>query len=373
MQLPVQSFTTMVQQMAATLQGTAVQLVDLTVGSVLRALLEACASVALWLQWLVLQVLALTRAATSVGPDLDSWMADFSLLRLPAASAVGTVTFGRYTATLQAGVPVGTVLRVTQGLQTFLVTADASNPCWNGSGGYNLPAGLSSADVPVAASAPGSAGNVQSGAIGLLASPIAGIDTVSNANPTSGGLDAESDAAFRARFQLYINSRSLATIGAVLSAVAGLQQGLRYTVLENQTLTGATQVGTFCVIVDDGTGSPPAALLTEARAAVDAVRPVGSIFTVNGPIVIQVAVNVVLETSNPLTHAAVAALAQQNIMAWIAALPIAGILAISKIEAISHDTDPSVLSVTSALINNAAIDVIAPANAVLRASSVVVN
>jgi hypothetical protein len=159
----------------------------------------------------------------------------------------------------------------------------------------------------------------------------------------------------------------------VLSAVADLQQGLRYAVLENQTVTGDVQIGTFCVIVDDGTGFPPAALLTEAQAAVNAVRPVGSIFTVNGPDVVQVAVDVVLETSNPRTHAAVAVLVQQNIAAWIAALPIAGILAISKIEAISHDTDPSVLSVTSALINNAAIDILAPANAVILASSVVVN
>jgi len=363
----------MVQQMAATLQGTAVQLVDLTVGSVLRALLEACASVALWLQWLILQVLALTRAATSAGPDLDSWMADFALVRLPATSSVGSVTFSRYTATLQATVPVGTMLRVTQGLQVFLVTANTSNPYWNGSAGYTLPAGLVSADLPVAASQPGSAGNIQAGAIGLLASPIAGIDMVANANPTSGGLDAESDVAFRARFQLYINNRSLATVGAVLAAVAGLQQGLRYTVLENQTLTGISQAGTFCVIVDDGTGFPPASLLAEAQAAVNAVRPVGSIFTVHGPIVVQVIVNVVLETSNQLTHAAVAALARQNIAAWIQGLPIAGILAISKIEAIAHDTDPSVLSVTSALVNNAAIDVLAPANGVIFASSVVVN
>jgi uncharacterized phage protein gp47/JayE len=373
MQLPVQTFTTIVQEMAATLQGTAVQLVDLTVGSVLRALLEACASVALWLQWLILQVLALTRAATSIGSDLDSWMADFSLVRLPATSAVGRVTFSRYTTTLQATVPVGTVLRVTQGLQTFLVTANTSNPYWNGSAGYTLPAGLASAELPVAASQSGTVGNVQSGAIGLLASPIPGIDTISNENPTIGGSDAESDTAFRSRFQLYINSRSLATLSAVLSALAGLQQGLRYAVLENQTLAGITQVGTFCVIVDDGTGNPAQALLTEAQAAVNAVRPVGSIFTVNRPIVLPVVVNVVLETSNSLTHAAVAALVQQNIMTWIAALPIAGLLAISKIESIAHTTDPSVLSVTSALINNAANDVLAPANSVIISTSVVVN
>ncbi|MEJ0047591.1 MAG: hypothetical protein WDN04_16785 [Rhodospirillales bacterium] len=84
MQLPVQTFTGLMQQMAAAVQGGATQLIDLTVGAVLRALLEAAASVALWLQWLIVQVLSATRAATSAGPDLDSWMADFHCSACPA-------------------------------------------------------------------------------------------------------------------------------------------------------------------------------------------------------------------------------------------------------------------------------------------------
>ena len=336
MQLPVTTFTAMIQQMAATLQGTAVQLLDLSVGSVLRALLEACASVALWMQWLVLQVLSMTRAATSVGPDLDSWMADFSFVRLQAVSAVGIVTFSRYNSGITAIIPVGTIVRVTQGTQTFTVVADPTNPAWNGTDGYTLLSGAGSVNVPVLATLPGSAGNVQNGAIGLLASPIPGVDVVTNSAPTSGGLAAETDLAFCARFQLYINSRSLATELAVLSAIASLQQGLRYAVLENKTMAGIPQIGNFCVIVDDGTGSPPLAVLSAAQSAVNAVRPIGSTFSVNGPVVTIAAVNVVLETSNPMTLASVAAAVQQNILIWIASLPVAATLAISKIEAIAH-------------------------------------
>ncbi len=87
MQLSLQTFTTLVQGMAAAVQAAAAQLLDLTVGSTLRAILEATASIALWMQWLILQVLQMTRAATSSGADLDSWMADFSLTRLPARPA----------------------------------------------------------------------------------------------------------------------------------------------------------------------------------------------------------------------------------------------------------------------------------------------
>jgi uncharacterized phage protein gp47/JayE len=373
MQLPVLSFSAMIEQMAATLQGTATTLVDLTVGSVLRALLEASASVALWLQWLILQVLAMTRAATSVGPDLDSWMADFSLTRLPATVSLGVVTFSRYTPGITATILVGTVVRVTQGTQTFGVIAQASNPAWNGSNGYTLLTGVSSVNVPVAASQTGSSGNVQAGAIGLLSSPIAGIDSVINASATAGGVDAEPDAALRLRFQLYINSRSQATDLAVQSAIANLQQGLRYVVLENQTAAEQPMVGNFCAIVDDGSGNPPQSLLDTAQTAIDAIRPIGSTFSVAGPVVAAASVNLVILTSNSLTHASVAAAVQQNIVAWIYGLPVGGLLAVSKLEAIAHDTDSSVLSVLSALINNVAADLQAPSNGVIIASSVTVS
>jgi len=373
MQLPVQSFSAMVQQMGATLQGNASQLVDLTVGSVLRALLEAAASIALWMQWLILQVLSMTRAATSIGPDLDSWMADFSLTRLPATSAIGIVTFSRYTTGVTTTIPVNSIVRVAQGLQTFSVTAETSNPAWNGSSGYTLLAENTGVNVPVIATKSGSAGNVLAGAIGLLASPIPGVDTVTNAIPTTGGMDPELDAAFRSRFHLYINSRSLATELAILSSIANLQQGLRYAVLENQTVSGLPEIGNFCAIVDDGSGNPPATLLSAAQAAVNAVRPIGSTFTASGPLVIQAAVMVVLATNNPLTHASVTVEVQQNIVAWIVGLPIGAVLAISKLEAIAHDTDPSVVSVTSALINDSPKDLVAPDNGVIIISSVTVS
>ena len=373
MLLPTQTFSGLVEQMAAGLQGSASYLLDLTVGSVLRAILEAAASVALWLQWLILQVLSMTRATTSSGPALDSWMADFSLIRLPATAASGVVTFSRLTDGMTITIPVGTLVRATTGLQTFSVSTDTGNQAWDGSDGYNLGANANSVDVPVVASTAGANGNVQPGAIGVISSPIAGIDAVTNLLPTSGGLDAEADAAFRARFQLYINSRSLATTGAILSALANLRQGLRFDVLENQTSAGITQAGHFCVIVDDGTGYPSADLLASAYAAVDAVRPLGSTFSVNGPSVTLAAANIVLQTTNRLTHAAIALLVEQNILSWIKGLPIGGTLALSKLEAIAHGADPTVTSVTSALINGVAGDLVVGERSVIVPSTIVVS
>ena len=371
--LPLQNFTTLVQNMAAGVQGSAAQLIDLSIGSVLRALLEACASAALWLQWLILQVLSMTRAATSNGPDLDTWMADFSLTRLAGSQAVGSVTFSRYTVGIATVVPVGAVVNTTDGTQSFLVVAQGSNPAWNGSNGYGLAPTIVSVTVPVKAVTAGMAGNVQPGTIGLLASPIPGIDTVANIAALSGGLDAEADAALRIRFQLYINSRSLATAGAVEFAIASVQQGLRYVVLENVDTLGDPLPGNFYVVVDDGTGSPPFSLITAASAAIEAVRPIGSTYSVGGPVVVGATVAMGLTTSNPLTKTQVATQIQQNVWNCISGLPIGGTLAVSKIETVAHNTDPSVISVTGTTINGASSDLTAPDNGVLLPVSVTVS
>jgi len=371
--LPLQNFTTLVQNMAAGVQGGASQLIDLSIGSVLRALLEACASIALWMQWLILQVLSMTRAATSSGSDLDSWMADFSLTRLAGSPAAGFVTFSRYTVGIATTIPVGEQVRVGNGTQSFAVVAAPSNPAWNGANGYSLTASSAGVTVPVQALLPGSAGNVQPNAIQLITSPIPGVDTVTNSLAMTGGIDPESDAAFRLRFQLYINSRSLATGTAVAYAIASVQQGLRYAVLENVDTLGNPLPGNFCVVLDDGTGDPPASLISEAGAAIEAVRPIGATYAVNGPVVVEASVAMAVSTSNPLTAAQVKTQIQQNVTAWIAGLPIAGTLAISMIEAIAHNTDPSVVSVSETTINGADLNVTAPDNGVLLCSGVTVN
>jgi uncharacterized phage protein gp47/JayE len=373
MLLPLNGFSTLVQQMSAAVQGGAQQLIDLSVGSVLRALLEASASVALWMQWLILQVLSITRAATSNGADLDSWMADYSLVRLPGASANGIVTFARYTIGLGTFIPVGTVVRTVDGSQSFTVVASASSVVVNGVTGYSLPAQLASVDVAVQAVVAGSAGNVLAGAIGLLNSAIPGVDTVNNAAACAGGVDPESDASFRLRFQAYINSRSLATALALTNAILAVQQGLRYSIVENQDSSGNAMPGHFVVAVDDGTGYPPTALLSEVQQAVEQVRPLGSTYAVTPPVVIPATVQMSLETSNPLTKPAVASAVQQSVASWIAGLPMGGTLAISKIDALAHGADPSVVSVMGTTINGSAMDVSAPVNGVIIAGSVTVS
>src|SRR3954452_7990670 len=106
MNLSLKTFSQLIEDMGAMLQSSATALVDISVGSVIRAIFEANASVALWMQWLILQVLQTTRAATSSGSDLDSWMMDFGLTRLPASPSSGTDIFFCFANSLSSVLPV---------------------------------------------------------------------------------------------------------------------------------------------------------------------------------------------------------------------------------------------------------------------------
>jgi hypothetical protein len=374
MQLSLQNFTTLVQNMAASVQSAASQLVDLTVGSTLRAILEANASIALWMQWLNLQVLQTTRAGTSTGSDLDSWMADFALVRLPAVAATGIVTFSRFTILGTALVPVGSLVRTADGTQTFVVATDTTNTAWNTvQNGYVMAATAGTMDVPVIAQTAGSAGNVQAASVTLLASAIPGIDAVSNAAAFQNGLDAEADAAFRARFQNYIDSRSRATKLAVSYAVANIQQGLLYTILENQDPAGNPLMGSFVVTVDDGTGSPSSSLLSTVQTAVDAVRPIGSMFSIQPPAITLVNVSLALSVASPATNAQLAGPVAAAVASFINTLPIGAPLPISRVSQVAYAASTSITNVSQVTLNGGTADIAPPANGVVKASVVAVN
>lgn len=374
MKLSLQTFTSLVQGMAAATQSASSQMLDLTVGSTLRALLEANASVCLWMQWLILQVLRMTRAATSNGTDLDSWVADFSLSRLPATFATGTVTFSRLTPTIPALISPGTLVRTSDGGTTFAVTTDTTSTFWNTAQfGYSLPAGNVSVDLPVVAQVAGVTGNVQAGTVSMLASAVPGIDSVINAAPFGNGMDSESDPALRARFQSFLASRSRATRTAVAYAIISIQQGLNYSITENVDATGATRMGSFLVTVDDGTGSPSQGLLSAVYAAIDAVRPLGSTFYVRAPDVTHVAVSMTVTLAVGADRNAIVAQIVNAVTSYIDALPIAAILPVTRVAQIAYDVNAGVIAVGQVLLNGTAGDLAATSTSVIKSTGVTVN
>lgn len=369
MQLPLQDFTALVRLQAAAVKSSARTLADLSIGSVLRALVEANASVGLWIQWLIVEVLSVTRAATSKGADLDSWVADFGLLRLPAVSAQGLVRFSRVTAGLATVVPVGSLVRTGIGgdAQGFTVVANAGFAGWTG-GGYALAAGDTSVVVPVQAVVPGRAGNVQAGVVQVLSTAIPGVDAVVNDAAALGGLDAEADEALRVRFGGFIDSRSRATEGAVRFAIQSVQQGLQFMIVERVDTAGAVRAGHFTVVVDDGSGVPGYAVVSAVGAAIEAVRALGATFSVRGPVLLGV--DVAMRVSGP---ADAAAAARAAVAAYIAGLPLGGGLVLSRIVQVAHEADGRVASVSGVTLNGVAGDMAPPLFGRLVLGSVVLS
>ncbi len=374
MALPLLNFTNLVETMAAAVQSAARPLIDLSVGSVQRALLESSASAALWLQWLVLQVLQTTRAGTSQGADLDSWVADFGLMRLPAASATGRVTVSRITPTQSAFVPVGVIVKTADGTQSFTIGPDTSNASYSAAlGGYTIGSGVASLTVPAVATVAGSSGNVQAGAITLLAAAVPGVDAVTNASPFAGGLNAETDVALRARFVNFLNSRSRATNDAIAYAVTSQQQGMQYAIAENVNTAGQAQPSSFVVTVDDGSGAPPPALLTSVSNAIEAVRPIGSTFAVQPPTIVTASITAALTLAAGSDITAAITSVSASLGSYIETLPIGAGLPLSRIAQIAHDASTGVIGVTGTTINGVAADLIVGPSALVKPGTILVT
>jgi uncharacterized phage protein gp47/JayE len=374
MQLTVLNFSTLVERMAAAVQGAAEALIDLTVGSVLRAILEANASIALWMQWLIVQVLAASRLSTSLGADCDSFGADFGFMRLPAVAATGAVTLSRYSTVGSVVIPTGTSLTTVQNAQSFLIIADAENAAFDATlGGYVIAAGVSGVTASVVAATTGSAGNVQANTINLIASPIAGVDSVTNQNALTGGVDAESDGAFKLRFGNYLASLAKATNGAVGAAISAIQQGLSYTIQENIDQAGTVLMGNFVVTVDDGSGAPPSALLASVQSAVNAVRPVGTSFAVQAPQVIDANVTINIVPSSPsLLNTAIAAVGSA-VADYIGALPVGATMSYTRLAQIAYDASAVVSNLSALKLNGDTADIATTPSQVVRAGMIVVS
>ena len=374
MALNTKDFTTLVKEMVASVQAGATAIIDFSVGSIMLAWTEAVAFVAVWLQSIVLQLLLLVRAATSTGSDLDSWMADFGLVRIDAVAASGLATFSRASTAMAATIPLGATIASQDGSKQYLVILDVTNPAYSaGVGGYILPIGTASITLPIVAINPGAYSNAAIGEISLLTTAIAGVDTVANAATIDNGMDTETDAQFRARFVLTIQTYGRATLAAVQGATAPILPGIRYSVVENSNFDGTPNDGYFYVVVDDGTGHPSPAVITSVQAAIDQVRPLTSAFGVFAPQVVPVAITFDIVTDPLLSHSALVLAAQAAVTSFVNSLGLGAALPFTMISKVAYETDPGILNVQNVAVNSTTFDVVPSQSQVLKVGTVVVN
>ncbi|MGR2662491.1 baseplate J/gp47 family protein [Chromobacterium haemolyticum] len=374
MDLNIKDFPTLVRDQVTAIQARAAGLVDFSIGALTRAIVESNASVVQWIQQLIVNLLATTRAATSSGADLDSWMADFSFYRLSAVQATGLVTFSRFTATNSALILIGSVVASSDGSQQYSVTIDTTHTLYNATlNGYLVPSGTTSATVPVSANTAGSAGNAQVGTITVIVGSISGIDTVNNTNAFVNGVDQEGDDAFRRRFVLWISSLSKSTKAAIGSAIMSLQQGVSYTLTENKDINGATVAGYFTAVIDDGSGNPSSTFLSSAANAIEAVRPFTVTYGVFGPQIVTANVSMTLTVDSSVSKPTVVALVTTALQAYIAGLTLGQLLPFTQLAAVAYGASPYVQNVSSVTLNSGTADLAATSRQVIRSGTINVS
>ncbi|NMM21852.1 MAG: baseplate protein [Rhodoferax sp.] len=371
MAITFKDFNALVSDQVASLQAGTRLLLDYTVGSVIRSIVEANASIVLWVQALLANLLQSMRASTAVAADLDSWMADYGVTRLAAVAATGQATFSRFTTTQQSVVPAGTTVQTADGSQKFTVTLDTTNGAYSaGLGGYVLAIGASSVSVPVQANTAGVLANIVIGGISSIAGSIVGVDTVSNAAAFTNGANAETDTALRVRFVAYVASLSKATKTAVGYAITSLKTGLSFALVENLTYAGAVSNGYFYVVVDDGTGVPGSTLLTSVANAIDSARPLTSTFGVFAPVVINASVAMTATIAAGYDPVATKALAVTALKSYINLLPLGQSLTYSRLAQVAYDASPGITNLTSITLNGATADLVSTSQQVIKWSSV---
>lgn len=318
--LPTQSFVQIVTNIISGIQGRAAKLINFSQGSTLRAIAEGFGGLYLWFQAMVLQLLAAIRLSTSFGTDVDTFTADFMPIitgsitatlpsgspRLGAQFASGIATYARFTAgPTTCFIPVGATSTTNDGNNTqFLVTTNLTFGTYQAGppAGYLLASNVASIVVPVQAVIAGAAGNIVSGALASLTSPITGIDTITNVAAFINGADQESDSALKSRFAAYILGLSRGDYFGLNASILGSAVNVQWTLAEGYNYDGSYHPGFFFVVTDDGSGTPSPAFLTLITAAANAVRPLGVQCAVFPPFVVLANVSMQITTATGYDH-----------------------------------------------------------------------
>jgi hypothetical protein len=132
-------------------------------------------------------------------------------------------------------------------------------------------------------------------------------------------------------------------------------------------------MGHFVVTVDDGSGDPPATLLSTVQLAVDAVRPVGSSFAVQGPVVTPANVSLTLTLVAGASQQTAVAAAAAAIETYIASLGVEATLNYTRLAQLAYDSSGSITNVSGVLLNGGTADLTPPLFGVVRAGTVTVS
>ncbi|HRW08411.1 MAG TPA: baseplate J/gp47 family protein, partial [Caldilineaceae bacterium] len=290
-------------------------LTDIYPGSVLRTLSE---TVALEIGRLYAQLELVYQSGfidTATGSALDNIVALLGIERVRGNHPLGEVLFRR--AGSSRGVitiPAGTRITTVDGEVEYETTETVTMLAGQNTVRVNAR-DLETTNDPLPADQ-----------LTVLPIPIAGIESVTNPNPTSITTRAESDAAVRQRAKNFLAGSERATVGALRHAVE--RQGVTAEIIEDKEKPGHLRVNTF---VDE---LPPELRQRVLTALYDA-RPAG-VFT-EEPVAeapAKISLEIMLETSDGLLPADLRAIQEQvraKVSAYFAGLATAANASINKL------------------------------------------
>lgn len=208
---------------------------------------------------------------TTFGEYLDYKAAEHGVIRRAATKAKGEVTVkGNGT------VKQGAIFATAAGVK-FVAVSDTEI--------------VNSGTVEIEAADAGESGNVAAGAINRIPLSIAGIQSVTNAEPTVDGYDEEDDETLRDRYLTYVR----------YPATSGNPQHYINWALEVSGVGAASCIrcwngrGTVkVVIVDSNFESPNDELIERVVANIEAKRPIGAEVTVTAaePVTVNIKANI---------------------------------------------------------------------------------
>lgn len=214
---------------------------DINVGSVTRTLTEAVGrEIATVYEQINLAYLS-GFVDTATGASLDRVVAILDVVRKTAEFAEGLVTFFRATG-LEGNITVPTGTRLTAAGAVVFVTTQPRT----------LQRGQVRIDVPVRADVgfAGEAGLVPAGAISEMSQPVAGIEHVSNLDPTIRAAADETDEELRARAKAALRALGKATMAA-LDRVVREGRGTPVEMFDpNGPVGHRSEPGTVTLVVD---------------------------------------------------------------------------------------------------------------------------
>lgn len=237
---------------------------------------------------------------TSAGIYMDNRAAEFGLIRIIGIAAAGQVTF---TGTNNTAIPKGTIVQTSSGLQ-YLTSATAT-----------ITSG--SVIVNIIASAIGSSYNVPTNVITTLPVQINGITSVTNSIAITNGVDTETDAAFLARFLIFVQTPATSGNAAHYKQWAQQVSGI-----------GSTQVyplwagaGTIKVCAIDVNSQPlSSALLTNLSTYIEANRPIGAMVTYETATSLPINIAVKITLSSGYTNTQIQTALTSSITNYLASI-----------------------------------------------------